>query len=181
MGEWGNEELVKILDGLVQRHGLNRARWLSAIESIWNNTVGKTVAEHTRIVTLTNDGMLVVAVPSSVWSQQLLYYKPDILKAIQQLIPESRIKDIRTRVQADIGRPIRNTLTAQHSPYFRTYQSPGITRDLGELLAGVQEKYEAAARVWLEQGFKPCERCQAPTLKGYALCIVCELNRVPKK
>lgn len=172
------DELGTLLSTLVDRHGLTRARWLTIINSLWRTVVGEAIAAHTSVLTLTTDGTLIVAVPSSVWSQEILYYKPALLHAIQDALPDATIKDIRTRVKA--APPVQSAAPdgLRVSPYFRTDgRTLDLSRDLGALLAEVQEKYEAAAREWLHDGCHPCVRCQAPTLDGYALCVVCEWDK----
>lgn len=170
-----HEELGKILAGMADQNGWQRAQWVSVIAVLWRRVVGNTVADHTQIVTLTTEGVLVVAVPSSVWSQELQYYKPTILDAIRLHLPESRIRDIRTRVRTT---PQLTDLAADLSASSPYYASSVVaepkTDNLHELLQVVQEKYEQAAREWMVQGFHACASCHAPILQRYTLCIACE-------
>lgn len=169
--------LGEILQNLVQRHGWQPAQWLSIIQAIWSEIVGDTISQHTRILSLTTDGHLWVAVPSSVWSQELLYYKSHILEAIHAAFPLVPVHDIRTRVKANPSRPAIQTSAALQTPYFFTTKPAlDVTQDLYELLRHVQEKYQIAKNEWLQNGFTPCVRCQAPTLKNYRLCVVCEMQ-----
>lgn len=173
----GGPRLAAILDRLTAQHGWHRAEWLRLLDHLWRRVVGDTVADHSRIITLTNDGVLVVAVPSSVWAQEITYYKPRILAAVNDELPEAGVVDVRTRVKSDLLRLPRPSEPYRASPHFRTEQRLASTSDLKVLLARVQEKYQQAAQEWLSQGFVPCARCQAPTLKGYRLCVVCALDQ----
>lgn len=169
-----------ILSHLTDRHGWHHAEGLRLLETLWQRAVGAVIAEHSRILTLTNDGILIVAVPSSVWSQELGYYKPHILEAIRDELPELRIQDVRTRVRSDVERLPRVSEAYRPSPYAVTELHASDTRDLGVLLARVQEKYQKAAQEWLDDGFISCRQCHAPTLKGYRLCVVCDLAQQKK-
>lgn len=168
--------LSDILTHLASQHGWDRAEWLRRLDVLWHRVVGDTISQHTRILTLTNDGTLLVAVPSSVWSQELTFLKPRILDAIHDELPEIGIRDVRTRVRTDLPYQPRGSEPYRPSPSFRTNPTAPLITDLRVLLGQVQEKYQEAAKGWLRQGFHPCRRCEAPTLKGYLLCIVCELD-----
>lgn len=169
--------LNHILAAMVEEHGWHKAQWLQRMALIWQRVVGDAISRNTRILTLTSDGILVVAVPSSVWAQELLYLKPRILDAIHDALPAIPIHDIRTRIRADVHRQPVEGESSRHSPYFRTHLALNPREDLGVLLARVQEKYQIAAHEWLKGGFYPCIQCHAPTLKGYSLCVVCDLKR----
>jgi hypothetical protein len=177
MDDAARSTLGDILQHLSKRHGWHRAQWLLVIQVIWSEIVGDTISRQTRILTLTDAGQLWVAVPSSVWSQEILYYKPRILEAIHTALPVARIRDIRTRVQAAVNPASAEPATPSYSPYFSTPTAPvDVTQDLHELLQHVQEKYQLATIEWLQNGFVPCTRCQAPTLKNYPLCVACEMQ-----
>lgn len=176
MDQADNLDLAGVLGRMVDSHGWHRAQWLTVIEAIWQKAVGEAVAHHTRILTLTSDGTLIVAVPSSVWSQELLYYHPAILAAIQAELPHAGIREIRTRVKAEAAPPPREDSVRRDSPYFYGQPKPPFTDNLDELLAEVQEKYETAAHDWLTRGYHPCAKCHSPTMSSYTLCIVCELS-----
>lgn len=173
------EELARILATMADQHGWHRAQWLSAIDLLWRRVVGDAVADHTRIITLTSDNVLVVGVPSSVWAQELQYYKPTIMDAIRLEISESRIRDIRTRVRTTKQELDWQAEKPAFSPYFAaldTIKKPA-TDNLHALFLAVQEKYEAAARDWMTQGFHACAHCRAPILRRYTLCIACEAQK----
>ena len=170
-------QLGHILEALAENHGWNRARWLRILDAIWHRVVGDTVYQHTRILGLTGDGVLTVAVSSSIWSQELTYYKPLIMAAIRNEIPEMFVKDVKTRVRAQLD-PVDDRETRSHSePYHHLGPVTVTDYDLSVLLAKVQEQYQIATQVWLSQGFFSCERCHAPTPARYRLCVVCDLER----
>lgn len=175
--EFAEESRLKeILHSMAERHGWRQAQWLQMLEGVWMRAVGPGVSKNTKILSLTSDGVLWVAVPSSVWAQELLYYRPRILAAIHDELPMIPIKDVRTRVRTERTRVVQAT-EGRKSPYYPTTWREPATDDPWVLLARVQEKYQQAAREWLDQGFQECMRCHAPTLKGYALCSVCEISR----
>lgn len=170
-------QLGATLQQMGERYRWHHARWLMVIESLWREIVGESIFQHTAILTLTTNGALIVAVPSSVWSQELLYHKPTILEGIHSRAPNIPIHELRTQVRAQWAYHSPAQTSAVYSPYFETTQRAVVSSvNLPELLLRVQENYEMAAQAWLSEGFQPCQRCQAPTLKGYSLCIVCELS-----
>lgn len=171
------ERLGAILQGLVHNHGLDRAQWISVIDSLWAEAVGDLIASHSSVITLTSDGTLVVAVPSSVWAQELQYQKPVIIETILKTLPQARVRDVRTRVRASLLSQTAEASLGKGSPYFATTAQSPSTQDLHELLGRVQEKYEVASQIWVGQGLARCKRCQAPTGVGYLLCSVCEQDR----
>lgn len=173
-----SHELSQILASLADKHQWHRAQWLSVIELLWRRVVGDTVADHTRIITVTADNVLVVAVPSSVWAQELQYYKPVILQAIHIEIPQSHLRDIRTRVSTTRPEIAWTEDAGEYSsPYYaRDINKSPVSDNLDALLLAVQEKYEAATRDWLTQGFHSCAHCRAPILRRYRLCIACEMQ-----
>ena len=176
MEELERLELGLVLQKLADQHGWHRAQWLVAIETLWKEVVGESIFQHTAILTLTTDGVLLVAVPSSVWSQELLYYKPAILSGLHSRLPTVSIHDLRTRVRAQWKQGAALDKDPVYSPYFPTNPALHSSPNLAELLIRVQESYETAAQIWLTQGFHPCQHCHAPTLKAYALCMVCDLS-----
>ncbi len=177
MAEAPDSRLAAILDRLVEQHGWQQAKTITAIKALWRDIVGETIDNHTHILTLTSDGVLLIAVPSSVWSQEILYYKPRILDGLSRSLGVQAIKDVRTRVRSGALKPRALSQDNITSPYFRVERTTPTTCNLHELFARVQEKYERAARGWLREGFQPCAQCHAPTPQAYSLCVVCELER----
>lgn len=170
------DRLGSILSSLVERHGWRRAEWISLLKLLWKEVAGDVLYEHSGIITLTSDNTLIVAVPTSVWAQQLSLLKPLILKNISETHPEIKVRDIRTRVRTDRPSSIAQPERSKFSPYYHDTSRQLTETDLHVLLASVKEKYELASRDWLTRGFSPCRRCWAPTLDGYPLCVVCELE-----
>lgn len=169
--------LGPLLNQMTSRYGWQRAEWLRMLDLLWLRVVGQTIYQHTRILTLTTDGILVIGVSSSVWAQELNYYKLRILEAIHDELPAMTVKDVRTRVKADVVETMPGVEPYRPSPYAATIPVLADTDDLHVLLARVQEKYQQATQEWLQQGFQACEACHAPTLSGYALCVMCELDQ----
>ena len=66
--------------------------------SAWAEVVGEDVREHTRVVGL-KSGVLRVEVDSAPWLQELsTFYKPHILKDLQEKVKDTHIRDITFRI-----------------------------------------------------------------------------------
>lgn len=171
------QRLEVILSQMVESRGWHRAQWIRWLSLMWRDVVGETLADQSKILSLTSDGLLWVAVSSSVWAQQLLYFKPRIIETFHELYPDIPLTDLRTRTQ---GLPTRGPVSMvdyQRSPYVNLKRPVSLIDNLEVLLSRVQEKYQEAAMDWLAHGFHPCARCHAPTANAYKLCVVCELDR----
>ncbi len=84
--------VFKQLDGAPQREQLR-------IWDIWEEAVGPRIAERAQPETLRNS-VLVVSVSSSVWMQELSFFKQKILDRLQQKLAPGMIKDIRFKLGA---------------------------------------------------------------------------------
>lgn len=66
--------------------------------SLWEETVGKKIAERSKAVDI-QDKTLIVDVENNVWMQELVLLKPRILKKFAKTAKNSPIKDIRFRLK----------------------------------------------------------------------------------
>src|SRR5512133_492900 len=62
---------------------------------IWKTVAGTTIAQSAEVADY-RQGIIYLEVTSSVWAQQLHFYKPTIIEKIKELAPEIWINDIRT-------------------------------------------------------------------------------------
>ncbi|MCY0899657.1 MAG: DciA family protein [Firmicutes bacterium] len=175
--ETSGRHLGEILLRLSDEHHWTRARWLWLLERSWADVVGDVVSQHTKLLTLTEEGILWIAVPSSVWSSELLFHKPRILARIEERWPSIRVTDLRTRVRTEVRALTQEGEEARPSPYARWERGHPSTEDLDALFRRVQEQYQRATEAWLRQGYRRCLQCRAPTEPGYRFCIHCEIAR----
>lgn len=64
---------------------------------LWADVAGKELARHTAALEV-NDGVLVVAVRSSVWAGQLGFMRSELLSGLNARLGERSVRDIRFRV-----------------------------------------------------------------------------------
>ncbi|MCY0878117.1 MAG: DUF721 domain-containing protein [Firmicutes bacterium] len=171
--ESGAPHLKAILDRLADDHRWTRARTLWLIEQAWPEIVGEAVSRHTRILALSEDGTLWVAVPSSVWSSELLFHKPRILESLRLRWPALRVTDLKTRVREETPLPALAE-EPRDMPYIPFQRRDPDTHDLQALFYRVQKQYQAAMAAWRQRGYHPCAECRALTAPGYRLCANCE-------
>jgi len=92
-------KLQTILDGVFEKMDRAPQREQLRIWDIWEEAVGPRIAERAQPETLRNS-VLVVAVSSSVWMQELSFLKQKILDRLQQKLAPGTIKDIRFKLGA---------------------------------------------------------------------------------
>ncbi|MEW6106377.1 MAG: DUF721 domain-containing protein [Bacillota bacterium] len=86
--------LREALDGSLKRFGiLRQARRARAVD-LWAEVVGSAAARASR-ATRCKDGVLFVAVKSSVWAHELSLLKADIIKKLNRYLGKGTIVDIR--------------------------------------------------------------------------------------
>ena len=88
------EAISEILGNLLKRRGLARKMAQYEVFEIWEDVVGSTIAKQTTPQKMQGD-ILVVAVKSAAWAQELTFIKPLILKRIREKTPDAKIADIR--------------------------------------------------------------------------------------
>lgn len=93
--------LREALDGGLKRLGmLRRARRARAVD-LWAEAVGSTAARASR-ATRCKDGVLFVAVESSVWANELSLLKADIIKKLNRYLGKGTIVDVRFQVRGSL-------------------------------------------------------------------------------
>ncbi|HKK71238.1 MAG TPA: DUF721 domain-containing protein [Candidatus Krumholzibacteria bacterium] len=97
----GPRRLDEVLDGLIGRSplrpGLERQQ---ALES-WKDVVGPEIARHSRAEAI-HDGVLRVRVESSVWAQELVLLRSQILKGFAERLGPGEVREIRFHSGSEI-------------------------------------------------------------------------------
>src|SRR3989304_5163049 len=90
------QRISNIISDLMARRGLARIQGAEALETAWRKAAGPLAAQYTRVGSIRR-GALEVSVANSTLVQELGYQKHDLLAALQKLLPEEKIKNIRFR------------------------------------------------------------------------------------
>ena len=93
------QKIGNILADLLARRGFGRVQSTEAYEQAWRQAAGPLAGPYTRIGALRR-GTLEVVVLNSTLVQELTYQKAALLKALNQLLPEQGIRDLRFRLGA---------------------------------------------------------------------------------
>ena len=94
------EPVGPVLGNLLRGLGLDqRLREFRAIE-VWKAQVGETIAENTRPVGIRN-GVLFVEVSSSVWMQELVLLRGEIIERLNQELGETIVRRIVLTAERD--------------------------------------------------------------------------------
>jgi predicted nucleic acid-binding Zn ribbon protein len=93
------QKIGNILADLLARRGFGRVQSTEAYEQAWRQAAGPLAGQYTRIGALRR-GTLEVVVLNSTLVQELTYQKAALLKALNQLLPEQGIRDLRFRLGA---------------------------------------------------------------------------------
>jgi predicted nucleic acid-binding Zn ribbon protein len=84
------ESLVEVLGEEKLKTALEKGN----ISNLWKECVGPTIGENTTIRNFKN-GILTIKTKTSVWRNELLFQKTDIIKKINLKLDKNKIKDIR--------------------------------------------------------------------------------------
>jgi predicted nucleic acid-binding Zn ribbon protein len=96
MKEREPEKISAVLPGILKKLGLEEKAADANLGGVWKDSVGPSVASHTKAVGLQN-GCLLVAVDTPIWKMEMeRYYKKKILNQLRQKDP--RIKNIRFHI-----------------------------------------------------------------------------------
>ncbi len=90
--------LHDILADLAERYRWDRAEVLLEVEKVWPDAVGPQIARAARPIGWL-DGVLTVAVPSPVWTQELRYLDEELRAAVNRRITGGEVTRIRTVVR----------------------------------------------------------------------------------
>ncbi len=183
-------ELSKSLPQVLQQMNLGERLREGRIMDLWPEVVGPAVAERSRPLKC-HDGVLTVAVSSSVWLQQLTMMRQEIVRLFAERIGKGAITEIsftargwgewhedtvlptlRPRSVAKLGlgevlpEPQRQHLDAA----VREIADEGLREKAARMIAKAQLRQEALKA----KGWKACVTCGELQDRGRPLCIVCE-------
>jgi len=99
MKKRGPVPIADILSELHARRGIGRVRATEVFDQAWREAAGELIAAHTRVGHVRR-GRLEVIVANSTLVQELTFQKSDIIKRLNQQVPDARIADLRFRVGA---------------------------------------------------------------------------------
>lgn len=88
-----------ILGGALNKFRTDPDLELTTIFTIWNNVVGEAVANNSKPAGFKGK-ILIVYVSSSVWLQELQYYKKDMITKINDALGKELVEDIKFRIGA---------------------------------------------------------------------------------
>ena len=83
-----------IINGFLKNSGLSSGVNQQKAIDIWNDVVGKSIAENTEVLSVEH-GVLFIRVSSSSWSQELQLKKKEILLKVNNKIGNKAITDLR--------------------------------------------------------------------------------------
>ena len=86
-----------LVNQLLARHGIAQQQYANELQANWDQVVGAKWNQLTRPAQL-NRGVLEVIVANSMVNQQLAFEKQNLLKSMQKLMPNLKLKDLRFRV-----------------------------------------------------------------------------------
>lgn len=84
----------EVINRVLKKYRLNGDIDAYRVFSIWNNIVGKKVADHARPVRI-KEKVLYVEVDDPLWLAQIKYIKHDILKKLCNAIKDDIFRDIK--------------------------------------------------------------------------------------
>jgi predicted nucleic acid-binding Zn ribbon protein len=156
-------------------------RFLS-LQRAWAHLVGAAVAAHTRPVRL-SDGVLVVAVSSAVWAQNLCYQRRLLIGRLAEAWgTDDPIRDIRFETTLWYSSPPKKARVAVNPEHPSFAQLPGrppaAPGDAVTLAARLDRLREIAH--WRAAHLPRCPRCRGATPPGelarWGMCGSCALS-----
>jgi hypothetical protein len=165
-------KLGSVLDGWRPKPGPGSDPLLAA-RSVWPDLVGADIARNAHPIAIERDEVLVVLVPSSSWSHQLVFLEPEIVAKLQAL-PETKAL---TRLRFRVGKLRRPSAGRDGQGGPRRAGSEAGTeppaRTLDDALARLRRTVEGARAGHRAQGGAFCGSCDAPVDRGTELCRPC--------
>ncbi len=93
------EPIANVLSGLLNKFRMELGFESANISGIWKNIVGEAVCKNARPAGFKGQ-ILLVYVSSSVWIQELQYYKKDIISRINSELGKELVSDIKFKIGA---------------------------------------------------------------------------------
>lgn len=95
----GPQPIGRVLAELMARRGFARVQAAEAYAAAWREAAGGLIADHSRVGALRR-GTLEVVVASPALIQELGFRKAGLIAALQDLLPDEGIRDLRFRAGA---------------------------------------------------------------------------------
>lgn len=183
-------ELSRSLPQVLQQMNLGERLREGRIMDLWADVVGATVAERSRPVKC-RDGVLTVAVSSSVWLQQLTMMRQEIVRLFAERIGKGAITEIvftargwserdedpilptlkpRTVAKLTLDKPLPAPQQQHLEAAVREIPDEALRERAARMIAKAQLRQEALKA----KGWQPCGQCGELHDRGKPLCIVCE-------
>ncbi|PQO47647.1 DUF721 domain-containing protein [Blastopirellula marina] len=96
-GPRGPQGMGDLVAGLMARSGYAQIQSADALQEAWSQAAGQEIAAHSRAGNV-NRGKFEVWVENSAISQAISFQKRQILKELQNILPDRRIEEIRIKV-----------------------------------------------------------------------------------
>ena len=93
----GPRKIGSVVNDLLARSGYARMQSASGCQDAWNRAVGEKMACHCRVGNVRR-GALEVTVRNSAIVQELTFINKKLVKKLQELAPDQKIREIRFRV-----------------------------------------------------------------------------------
>jgi hypothetical protein len=183
-------ELSRSLPLVLQQMNLGERLREGRIMDLWPEVVGPTVAERSRPVKC-RDGVLTVAVSSSVWLQQLTMMRQEIVRLFGERIGKGAITEIKftahgyaewhedpvlptLKPRSTAKLDLAGTLPAAQQQHLDTAVREIPDDDLRARAARMIVKAQLRQEALKAKGWKACSQCGELHDRGRPLCIVCE-------
>lgn len=75
--------------------------WLALAQVRWGQVAGDSVARHTAVMAASEDGTVVVGVPSDAWVRRLVRQRTDLVAAFGRLPSGTRVRSLEFRVMEE--------------------------------------------------------------------------------
>ena len=81
----------------VQQLGIGQQIAQYRLVAVWEEVVGQHLARQSEPISL-KDNLLLIKTSSSMWSQELMFRQPEILRRVSELLQGDHVKKMRCRV-----------------------------------------------------------------------------------
>jgi len=103
-GERDPRRLGSVLSELFALRGYGRRETNDQLQQAWRNAAGETVARQTRVLEIKRGTLHVAVAHSPLLAELTGFYRRPLVAKLAQLAPELRIKDVKFRLDGNLGR-----------------------------------------------------------------------------
>ena len=105
----GPQRLSQALSELIAFRGYARVQGDAQLQSAWAGVAGETIARQSRAVSIKR-GVLQISVASAPLLSELAgFYRVSFLEKFRELHPQLRIRDVKFRLDSDVGQSRPNS------------------------------------------------------------------------